>query len=398
MEKNTYQKTLHSLPKLLKPIIRILLRSGIDFKQFVHYSRKLFVEVASEDYGIKGRKTNISRVSVLTGIGRSHVSKIRKELKSSNAFIENDEVSRASKILRAWHEDSLFIDKSCKPKNLPIESSTETSFTDLITKYKGDIPETVLFKELISSQSVEVIDKKIVKVVSRTFIPKEKDVKNIFTTDIAVTDLTNILHHHFLLNQVAKDNDYENTLEFSDAGQVLTQWHTDKMFQDSDSTPLPLALNGSLPSFASLVNKAIPGADYKEILNKLLIAESVKLTRNAYVHPIKRIILLPNTHIAYMSRLSSVITDLISTLQYNLLSDGSAPSRFEGRAYNRFIPLDAQFEFNSFLKLNAENFLKMIDEWLIDLEKRYADKLCEPYKKITLGAGIYMIQRLNHIE
>ena len=62
---------------LLRPVVRMLLRSGITWKDFAELSKGVFVEVAREDYGLRGRPTNSSRVALLTGLSRREVARVR---------------------------------------------------------------------------------------------------------------------------------------------------------------------------------------------------------------------------------------------------------------------------------------------------------------------------------
>ena len=68
MKENIRQRVLQAGQQLLRPVVAMLLRSGITWKEFSDMSRSVFVRVATEDYGRKGRPTNMSRVAILTGL------------------------------------------------------------------------------------------------------------------------------------------------------------------------------------------------------------------------------------------------------------------------------------------------------------------------------------------
>jgi len=70
--------------QIVRPLASMLLRCGMTWKEFSDLSKSLFVQAATEEYGIKGRPTNISRVSILTGISR-------KEVKRQRELLEDDE-------------------------------------------------------------------------------------------------------------------------------------------------------------------------------------------------------------------------------------------------------------------------------------------------------------------
>ena len=70
MQDRIQQEILRGMLLVLRPMARILLRFGIGFKEFNEVAKAAFVDVASADFGIRGRPTNISRVAVMTGLTR----------------------------------------------------------------------------------------------------------------------------------------------------------------------------------------------------------------------------------------------------------------------------------------------------------------------------------------
>ena len=64
--------------RLLRPLVRILLRNGVSYSTFADYAKWVYVDVASKEFGIRGRKQSTSRVSVLTGLSRKEVMRVRQ--------------------------------------------------------------------------------------------------------------------------------------------------------------------------------------------------------------------------------------------------------------------------------------------------------------------------------
>ncbi len=67
MEMSVTKSALNACERWLRPIARWLLRSGVTWKEFADLARGVFVVTASEEFGIRGRPTNVSRVALLTG-------------------------------------------------------------------------------------------------------------------------------------------------------------------------------------------------------------------------------------------------------------------------------------------------------------------------------------------
>jgi hypothetical protein len=73
-------RILRSTHQWLKPLTHVLLSCGITWREFAQLARMTYVEVASENFGKRGRPTNVSRTAILTGLARREVRKQRQPL------------------------------------------------------------------------------------------------------------------------------------------------------------------------------------------------------------------------------------------------------------------------------------------------------------------------------
>ena len=80
MEDNSKNRVLAALLKALRPVARILMKAGVGYREYAESSKSAFVEVATSDYGLRGRPTNISRGSVMTGLTRKEVKRLRDKI------------------------------------------------------------------------------------------------------------------------------------------------------------------------------------------------------------------------------------------------------------------------------------------------------------------------------
>ncbi|MEO0576557.1 MAG: DUF6502 family protein [Pseudomonadota bacterium] len=150
------EKLLNVLLKAIKPLVHLLLESGIGHREFSEIAKRAFVEVATKEYGIRGRDTNISRVAVMTGLTRKEVKKIREGLGDSDEERTLKPIP-ASVVLHYWFSDSDFLDSSGKPRLLNFDQG-ENSFRDLVKKYAGDIPPGAIRTELKRTGAIEILD------------------------------------------------------------------------------------------------------------------------------------------------------------------------------------------------------------------------------------------------
>ena len=126
------------MKKVLRPLVRLLLRNGVAFADFSDIARRVFVEVASEDFGLPGRKQSVSRISVLTGVNRKEVKRLLEEPEEKESA--KKENNRAARVVYAWMRDGDFRTKAGKPKVLGWgDPQAEGSFEDLVKRYSGDM-------------------------------------------------------------------------------------------------------------------------------------------------------------------------------------------------------------------------------------------------------------------
>ncbi len=155
MQDQIQKQILDAFFIVLRPIAKILLRFGIGYREFAEVAKSAFVDVATSEYGIRGRPTNISRVAVMTGLTRKEVRRLRDSLESDNVAIKSKTTPLAT-ILHRWYSESDFLDENGRPKALPFsDSSGAPSFTALVKKFGGDIPPGAMRTELKRVKSIK---------------------------------------------------------------------------------------------------------------------------------------------------------------------------------------------------------------------------------------------------
>ena len=179
---------------LLKPIASFLMKCGMTWREFSAVSKAAFVAVASDEYGIKGRPTNVSRVSILTGINRKEVKR-QRELLDMAVTLPAHKTTDATRVLSGWYQDSEFLDNDGKPKLLPI-TGDQGSFWSLCQRYGGDVAVSTMLKELTRVKAVEQNPDSTVKVLQRYYMPVQFDSEWITNAGGVFEDLgTNINHN-----------------------------------------------------------------------------------------------------------------------------------------------------------------------------------------------------------
>jgi len=190
---------VESVKQALTPLIRMLLHKGVNYKTFCEIAKQLFVEIALNEFGIKGRPTNASRVAILTGIDRKQVKKIQEQ-SAVKTQMPTQDASTISRVLSAWHHEADFTDENGKAKDL-----NEEQFFILTAKYGGDIPPKAILKELQQSRCIERLENGQLRAKSKVFIPRSDKAMAISRAVSVVSDIGNTLCHN-IFTQSNKDH------------------------------------------------------------------------------------------------------------------------------------------------------------------------------------------------
>jgi hypothetical protein len=167
------QGILEALLSALRPIARFLLRAGIGYREFSEICKIAFVQVATKDYGIRGRPTNVSRVAVMTGLTRKEVKRLRDE--ASGRFSRSPQRrSPPADVLHFWYTDPDFLTPDRVPKELPYDGHNP-SFCSLVKRAAGDIPPGAMRTELKRIGAVAEHANGLLTVNRRDFVPENVD-------------------------------------------------------------------------------------------------------------------------------------------------------------------------------------------------------------------------------
>jgi hypothetical protein len=163
---------LAAFRKLLQPLVRILIRSGISFGEIAEVLKTVFVEVAGRDFDLPERKTSHSRIAIITGLTRKEVAK-QQDLLLSGALDVDSNLNRVTRVLEGWHSDPTFSGPYGMPMELQFESPTSASFASLVRKHSGDMAPRAMLDELLRVGAVEQTSAGAFKVLVRVYIPRD---------------------------------------------------------------------------------------------------------------------------------------------------------------------------------------------------------------------------------
>ena len=202
MQNDIQRQILGAFLVALRPIAKILLQFGIGFREFAEIAKTAFVDVATREYGLRGRPTNISRVAVMTGLTRKEVRRLREKINEGHQAVVVKQTP-LEEIMHRWHAEPEYLDQSGRPRPLPF-AGEEKSFTSLVKRFGGDIPPGAMRTELKRVGAVRELQDGNLEVLSRTIYAKGAEDKLIVALVRGIYPLLETVAHN--LNPENKDN------------------------------------------------------------------------------------------------------------------------------------------------------------------------------------------------
>jgi hypothetical protein len=248
MEADLKRTIYFSIARLLHPLVKILLRYNIPYGTFCELAKWVYVDVASSEFVIQGRKQTDSRIATITGLSRKEVRRLR----GLNPYDESgspERYNRAVRVIGGWRKDKIFLDSKGLPRELPFEDAG-TSFSSLVKSYSGDIPPRAILDEMLRAGVVELKREKI-KLLSKGYIVKKEESEKIQILGEDVSELISTINRNldseangaFFQRKVSYDNIPEEALIklrklLSDKGEDFTD-SVDKIISryDRDANP-----------------------------------------------------------------------------------------------------------------------------------------------------------------
>ncbi|ACK85554.1 DUF6502 family protein [Methylorubrum extorquens] len=157
--------------RLLRPLVRLLVQRGITFPALTNLLRELYVNVAEYDFALPGKEQTDSRVSLLTGIHRKEVRRLR----GAGAPVSQvpTTVSRTGRIIARWVASPEFTDSEGQPLPLPRSAEGDTpSFESLVEGVTKDVRPRAVLDEWLD-RGVAVLDAQgHVRLLEAAYLPK----------------------------------------------------------------------------------------------------------------------------------------------------------------------------------------------------------------------------------
>ena len=159
------------LSRVLRPLVRMFIRCGITFPALCGLLRELYVNVAEYDFALPAKEQTDSRVSLLTGIHRKEVARLRGA--GAPVSVIPTSMSRTSRILARWLSADEFTDDKGQPLALVRtgEDAANPSFEMLVASVTRDVRPRAVLDEWIDRAIVAIDSDDRVVLTEAAFVP-----------------------------------------------------------------------------------------------------------------------------------------------------------------------------------------------------------------------------------
>lgn len=171
MSDDSRSPLLDAAVETLRPLARRLLEAGVPFGELEGRLRELFVHVAENDLSLPGRRPTDSRVSLLTGINRKEVRRIRSRdpaIKKPASFTRN----LAASLVSRWLGDRRATDAQGRPRPIPYQAPRGPSFVALARQVTRDLPPRVILDELLRTGAAKRGAADTIALRADAYVPK----------------------------------------------------------------------------------------------------------------------------------------------------------------------------------------------------------------------------------
>ncbi|HEY0665755.1 MAG TPA: DUF6502 family protein [Gallionella sp.] len=165
---------------LLRPLVRLLLSHGISYQVFSELVRSTYVKVAEEEFTLDAKPQTDSRISLLTGIHRREISRLRSERTARVALPQH--ASMSALLLTIWSGHPEYLDEHSSPRPLPrlASKSGDVSFESMVRSVSKDFRARVVLDEWLRQGIVTLDQEDRVHLATDAFVQPQGIEEKVF--------------------------------------------------------------------------------------------------------------------------------------------------------------------------------------------------------------------------
>ncbi len=165
---------VRAIRHVLCPLVRLMLASGVTYQIVSELLKGVFVEIADREYRLDDRAPTDSRVSLLTGVHRKDVRRLRAADGKAERCVP-ETVPFGARVIATWLGNGRFLDEAGRPRPLPRlgGGDADASFEELVASHSKDSRARVVLDEWLRLGIVKIDERDKVILNTEAFIPAE---------------------------------------------------------------------------------------------------------------------------------------------------------------------------------------------------------------------------------
>ena len=165
---------------LLRPLVRLFVRNQITFPYISNLLKEVYVRVVEEEFPVAGKRQTNSRISLLSGVHRKDVKRIREA--TNEELPPPAHVSLGSQLISHWLGEPRYLDNEGRPRPLPRHPRPDIpiSFEGLVTSVSKDIRPRAVLDEWLRLGVAHLDDEDNVWLNTAAFVPEKGFEEKVF--------------------------------------------------------------------------------------------------------------------------------------------------------------------------------------------------------------------------
>ena len=164
---------VRAIRRTLRPLVRLMLASGVTYPLVSELLKGVFVEVAGREFGLGDKAPTDSRISLISGVHRKDVRRLRRTDQAVDEVVP-DTISFGGKLVTTWLTDERFLDEEGRP--LPLSKmrvpGEQPCFEDLVESRRTDIRLRVVLDEWLHLGIVHIDAQDRIVLNTDAFVPR----------------------------------------------------------------------------------------------------------------------------------------------------------------------------------------------------------------------------------
>ena len=161
---------MRALGRLARPLVRLLIARGVTLPLLIDLLKRVYVQVAREEFQVPDRRLTDSRISLLTGVHRKDVKRLRDA--DSERFTPPRGASLGAQVMGLWLGAPAYQDRAGRPRPLFRTAADGTpSFEELVASISTDVRPRTVLDEWLHAGLVTLGEDRMVRLRQNAFVP-----------------------------------------------------------------------------------------------------------------------------------------------------------------------------------------------------------------------------------